>query len=278
MVLENFLKSKNIKTHSLLICFLCFIYVFLAYIVSLFFFSDFLSLSILFTLTLMVVPSMSTILMLDEKTDMKSGIKFFIKNHKVVFRVYFFSFIGFFFGFILLGSMFGYDDAFDYQLNLLKEQRGLSYKLIDDFRNLDVEPGFDNFMGVFSTNLYVMLICFVLSLYFGAGAIFLVTLNASVFAVFISYVINYASKSIAHGFSILGVTLIYFIPEIAGFLLAAVAGGVLSRLIITKDYKKEDAGKVLQNIFVKLCLGIFLILIAALIEVYISYGWMKMVI
>ena len=63
-----------------------------------------------------------------------------------------------------------------------------------------------------------------------------------------------------------------------GFLLAAVAGGVLSRLIVTKDYKKIDAGKVVQNVFVKLCLGILLILVAAFIEVYISYGWMKMII
>ncbi len=278
MVLESFLKSKSINSHSLIICFLCFIYVFIAYLVSYYFFSGFLSLAILFTLTLMVVPSMNAVLALDEKTDIKSGIQHFFRNHKTVFKVYFFSFIGFFLGFLLLGSIFGYYDAFDYQMNLLKEQRGLSAELIEGFKNFQGSPDFDNFVGVFSTNLYVMLICFVLSLYFGAGAIFLITLNASVFAVFISYVIDYASKSLAHGFSILGVTLIYFIPEIGGFLLAAVAGGVLSRLIVTRDYKKNDAGKVMQNIFVKLCLGIFLIFIAALIEVYVSYGWMKMII
>jgi len=277
MVLENFLKSKSINSHSLLICFLSFVYVFIAYLVSYYFFSGFLSLAILFTLTLMVVPSMNTILSLDEKTDIKSGIKHFMRNHRVVFKVYFFSFIGFFLGFLLLGSIFGYE-PFSYQLDLLKDQRGLSAGLIEGFKNFEGNPGFENFVGVFSTNLYVMLICFVLSLYFGAGAIFLVTLNASVFAVFISYVINYASKSFVHGLSIFGITLIYFIPEIVGFLLAAVAGGVLSRLIVTKDYKKIDAGKVVQNVFVKLCLGILLILVAAFIEVYISYGWMKMII
>src|SRR3989338_9297588 len=103
MVLEQILDSTRIKKHALFIFFLTFFFVFVGYIVSTFFFGNFVSISMLFTLTLLLSPSLAHIIDLEEEIERKEGIHHFFRNHRNIIQVYLFAFLGIFFGFLVLG-------------------------------------------------------------------------------------------------------------------------------------------------------------------------------
>lgn len=116
---------------------------------------------------------------------------------------------------------------------------------------------------IFTNNLQVMAVSFIFSLVFGAGAIFIIVWNASVLGVYIGQL----SKEIWH---IPLVTLSFLphgIPEIAGYLVAGLAGGILSAGILRK--RKGILEGILVDSLKLLLLGILLIAVAAVVEVYL---------
>src|SRR3989344_6568423 len=102
MVLEQFLQTHRIKKHALFIFVLSFFYVLIGYVVSVIFFDTAISIAILFTLSLLLAPSLAHILSIEEKIERKYRLHHFFHNHKDVFKVYFFCFLGLFAGFLLI--------------------------------------------------------------------------------------------------------------------------------------------------------------------------------
>ena len=148
---------------------------------------------------------------------------------------------------------------------------------------------------IFKNNLHVMIISFVLSLFYGAGALFLITLNASIFASALARVIRvslqnmdfFVIKSLENmdflfthtffstlGFALcnLGIMFFHLIPEVSGYLLAAISGGVLSRALIKEKINSENFRIVFFD-SIKLLMGaIIFLIVAAFIENKISKG------
>ncbi|MEE9323549.1 MAG: stage II sporulation protein M [Candidatus Aenigmarchaeota archaeon] len=123
---------------------------------------------------------------------------------------------------------------------------------------------FPSFLAILTNNLEVMVFAFIFSLLFGAGAVFIIVWNASILGTAIGEI----SKSV---FEIPAVTLSFLphgIPEIVGYLCAGLAGGLISAAIL-----RCRSTRVLKIIFLDsikiLMVGIFFILIAAGIEVYL---------
>ena len=109
-----------------------------------------------------------------------------------------------------------------------------------------------------------MFIAFIFSLIFGAGAVFIIAWNASVLGVYIGEL----SKHVWH-IPIISLTFLpHGIPEIGGYIVAGLAGGILSAAILRK--RNMEAIRYITLDSVKLLLlGAALILIAAGIEVYL---------
>ena len=121
-----------------------------------------------------------------------------------------------------------------------------------------------NFNAIVSNNLQVMLFAFIFSFIFGAGAIFIIVWNASVLGVFIG--------QLSKGFSVLHIPLVslsfwgHGIPEIAGYLFAALSGGLISAAIIRKN-STEVLRQVIFDALKLLLIAIALFFLAGAIEV-----------
>ncbi|MBS3175690.1 stage II sporulation protein M [Candidatus Woesearchaeota archaeon] len=277
MVLEQILDSARVKRHIVFIFSLAFLFVFVGYLVSTLFFGSEVSVAMLFTLTLLLSPSMAHLVSNEEYIERKEGIHHFFRNHKAIFKVYFFIFLGVFAGFFVLGMYGNYYSTFDYQIQFLQSQQGLTTELVDDYLQHGYTPNFENFIGLFGENIKVMLITFVLAIFYGAGSVFLVTLNASVFAAFLVFVINYFSKISSYALQTIGVFLIHLIPEITGFFLASLAGSLLSRAILVEKFGSRGYSNILKDCALLLCVAAFFTLLGSFLEVYVSSQLMRTV-
>jgi len=131
--------------------------------------------------------------------------------------------------------------------------------------------GVQNVMNIFANNIYVLIFTLLFSLAFGAGAIFILAWNASVIAVAIGifakgnlfYLPCGILRYIVHGF-----------PEIAGYFIVALAGGIISVAIIRKDLRGERMWRILQDALILIIIAVIMMFLAALIEVYITPDFM----
>ena len=125
----------------------------------------------------------------------------------------------------------------------------------------------DRIVNIFLNNIYVLMFTLVFSLIFGAGAIFILAWNASVIAA----AIGIFSKSSLSNLP-LGIIryMIHGIPEIGSYFTGALAGGIISIAIIKHDLKSEKFWIILQDSLNLIILAVVLLIIAALIEVFIT--------
>ena len=125
----------------------------------------------------------------------------------------------------------------------------------------------EKIVNIFANNIYVLIFTLVFSLIFGAGAIFILAWNASVIAA----AVGIFSKSSLSNLP-LGIAryMIHGIPEIAAYLIAALAGGIVSIAVIRHNIKSEKFWKTLQDSLNLIILAVVVLFIAALIEVFIT--------
>ena len=129
---------------------------------------------------------------------------------------------------------------------------------------------------IFKNNLYVMGIAFILSLFYGSGALFLTTLNGSIFASALASAVKMKLQTVSpfltYAFISCNVSIMFFhmIPEVASYLLAAIAGGVLSKAFIREKFLSKNFKKVLKDAFILLIAAFIVLVIAMLIEINIS--------
>jgi len=133
---------------------------------------------------------------------------------------------------------------------------------------------------IFLNNLKVLFFCIVFAFLYGTGAIFILTWNASVVATAIG---NFFKTELAQGASSVGMSSmsVYFgaaslsvlrymthgILEMASYFIAGLAGGIISIALI-KHNLKED--KVLVDALDMILLSLGFLVVAALVEVYIT--------
>jgi len=203
--------------------------------------SDFGFLAVLFT----IIPSVYFIVLLIKKEEIseEAGIKkgkiLFWKTHGKDIAILLLYFFGVTISFAVWSFVLP-EDTFSAQTIKINEIRGTG---------AITQQGM--FESIFTNNLQVMAVAFIFSIIFGAGAIFIIVWNASVLGVFIGQF----SKSlwqiplVSLGF------LPHGIPEIGGYLSAALAGGILKYVLL-------DSAKLLL-------LGIALVALGAGIEAFL---------
>ena len=133
-----------------------------------------------------------------------------------------------------------------------------------------------SFVKIFLNNLRVLAFALVFSLLYGAGAIFIITWNASLVGVTIANSVRtiVAAGSTAGYFAAFPLGMMRYlthgIPEIFAYFIAGLAGGVISVAIMKKHFGTPKFTHALIDFFALMMLSIFLILVAAAIEVTIS--------
>ena len=139
------------------------------------------------------------------------------------------------------------------------------------------------FIKIFFNNMKVLSFAILFAFIYGAGAIFILTWNATVIATAIgnfirSNITQYASSgglikaaSYFHIFS-LGLLkyLVHGIPEIMAYFYGGLAGGIISVAIIRHHYSTENFSHIVKDASELLLIAISFLFVAALLEVYVS--------
>lgn len=275
MALDDLFKSKFLK-HGPYVSFIFgFGLTIVAFFTSLVFFRDYISVSTIFLTTLLLTPTFILMLKSEVKIDRQYGLRNFFKNHKTIFEVYFFSFIGIFLAFVFLGLAVqdrpgAYNSLFEFQLNFLEFQQGVNVEVVQNFVESTLTPSLGEVIALSSHDLIVVLICFGLSFVYGASAIFLIILNGSVFANFIIFVIRIIAENTTQGIQAFLIFLIHLIPEISGFLLAAIAGGVASKALVLEMNESNALRNVFKDVTVLLLISIGLVIVSTILEVFVT--------
>ncbi len=143
--------------------------------------------------------------------------------------------------------------------------------------------GGELFVQILGNNLKVLLFCLFFSFFYGAGALFILTWNASVISAaigtfFRDHISSYASQfgfaKAAGYFHIFSLSLLrYFIhglPEILGYFIGGLAGGIISFAVIRHDFGTPVFNKILTDSLYLIVLAVFVLVVAAILEVYVT--------
>lgn len=120
---------------------------------------------------------------------------------------------------------------------------------------------YTSFVRVLTNNMQVMGFAFIFSLLFGAGAVFIIVWNASILGVYIGRL----SETVAHIPLSALPFLPHGIPEIGGYLIAGIAGGMISAAVI-RGHKKTIVAGIFRDSMKMLALALIFVFLGALIE------------
>ncbi len=136
---------------------------------------------------------------------------------------------------------------------------------------------------IIANNLKVLLFCLFFSFFYGAGAIFILTWNASVISAAVGTFIrnNISAYATAAGltkvggyFHIFSLGLLRYaihgIPEILAYFIGGLAGGIISVAVIRHDFGTKTFKKIIFDSFDLIALAVAVVFIAGLLEVYVT--------
>jgi uncharacterized membrane protein SpoIIM required for sporulation len=139
------------------------------------------------------------------------------------------------------------------------------------------------FNRIFFNNVKVLIFCILFAFFYGAGAIFILTWNASVVAAAIGNLIKLSMAKYASvaGFAkIAAVTqtvtysfsryFLHGLPEMFAYMVAGLAGGIISVAVINHDFGSDNFQKIILDASTLLIIAISVLFTAAVMESYIT--------
>ncbi len=283
MVLESLLSPQKAEEKPWNLFFLGAIYAFLGVFLSLWVFAEQSTIVMVLLTVMACVPLMYNTLKLEEKKDLEiKNEKNLLKEHSKALIAFLFLFMGMTLAFSLAylflpgGTV---ETLFSSQIDTITE---INSKVTEEsISGNTYSEGL--LLRILSNNVKVMLFCVFFSFFYGAGAIFILTWNATVIAAAIgnfvrTHLSSYASQlgliGIGSYLQVYGLSLLrYFIhglPEIFSYIVGGMAGGLISVAVIKHDFSSESFGRVLKDATSLIILAVAILVVAALIEVYVT--------
>ena len=256
------LSPKKAVRHPFEIIFVVFFYTSISLFMSLWIFPEHASIVMIFLAVIACLYIVEGVLIVEEKKESNINSEaWLLKQHS---KTLWFLFL-LFFGFLITYTIWTIAlpetilvNAFESQNSAYQDIITITGKVISH----------ENFQTILSNNLRVLFLSLLFAVFFGAGAIFILAWNASI----MGFVIGTLAKTIGL-ISLPHIFLKYFIhgiPEILSYLAAALAGSILFISIIKGDIKKGNAKRIFIDSFIIVIISIIFLIIAALIETYIS--------
>lgn len=243
-----------------------FVYATLAIFVSIYLFREYSSMVMVSFTTMVSVPLIYGAIKIEEKKDMHiSSETRLLKEHGKVLAFFMFMFLGyvvsFSFWYVVLPNT-TIIHLFDAQINTLN---AINAPATGNAINMGA-----TIAKIFFNNIRVLLFCLIFAFFYGFGAIFILTWNASVLATLIGSIIRESSGSYLIAPIVLLKYAIHGIPEIAAYFLAGLAGGIISIAVIRHDFGTKQFKHVLTDSLDLTILSVLLLVVAALLEVFVS--------
>ena len=198
--------------------------------------------------------------MLEEEFIREHHEKFFWVRHEKDIMVMMFFFLGLTFAFAFWSFIMP-ENLFQIQIAKINQIKGIS----SGVTGAAVEDQASFFSRILLNNLQVMGFSFFFSFIFGAGMVFIIAWNASILGVYVGAKL---SETVWHIPLVTLGFLPHGIPEIAGFVAAGLAGGLLSAAFI----RNRDSHMLKIIIFDSakiMGIAVSLIFMAAAIEAYL---------
>ena len=277
MVLESILSPPRAERQPLAVFILGFAYATLAIFLSMWIFEEQSSMVMVFLSAMAAVPLMYHLLRFEENKDLTVEGKSMLREHAPALLFYLVLFSGmavaFSFWYVALPT--------DVASGLFRVQTQTISNLNQQVTGKITQTAL--LSKIFLNNIKVLIFCILFSFLYGAGAIFILTWNASVIGAaagnFIrSHMAKFAGVA---GFSKVATYMyvsslsilryaVHGIPEIFAYIIAAVAGGILSMAIVKHDFGTGKFEKVLLDVSDLLLLAVLVLFIAAMLEVFVT--------
>lgn len=275
MVFESFSSPFSAVKKPSHMFFIGALYATIAVFLSLWLFKQYASLVMVFLTVVATVPLMYKTMKMEEKFDTKTESEGrMLKEHARVLEYLVFLFMGYvvvFTLFFIASPPQIVERLFSTQLETIS---AINSQITGHaFSSLSI------FGQIFQNNIKVLMFCLFFSFFYGAGAIFILTWNASVISAAIGDFIRnkiaaVALPSLFSYFYIFPLGLLrYFIhgiPEIAAYFLGGLAGGIISVAMINHDLESDHFKNIFIDALDLILLAILVLFVAGLMEVYIT--------
>ena len=279
MVVESLLFPVKAEKNPWEMFFIGFLYASIGIFLSLWIFRSQASLVMVFMITMAALPLFYSTMKLEESKDMlidnESSI---LKEHNKAISFFMFMFIG-----IVVACALWYTALPTTVISDLFEKQIGTIQVISNQVSGNAISNLDAFWRIFFNNFKVMAFAILFAFIYGAGAIFILTWNATVIGAAIG---NFIRLNLSEFTAQLGLTQIgsylhvvsvgllkyavHGLPEIAAYFYGALAGGILSVALINKHYKTEKFSKVMVDFSELILIAIGFLLAGSFLEVYVT--------
>jgi uncharacterized membrane protein SpoIIM required for sporulation len=219
--------------------------------------------------SLLILPSLQKLLALEESQAARENFfnifKLF-KDHSDIFKIYFFMFLG-----ILLSFAF-----FSLVWPPLATSRIFAEQSSFILGGATGKAATGGILSMLiANNFKVLIVALLASLFYGTGAVFIITWNASVWGVIFGLIAkNSAAAAGTHPTIFFILMLIAVFPHMAfeafAYFLGAISGGVLSKAVIREKLFSNRFNQIIKDSMMMFILAVIVVIIAALIEVYFT--------
>ena len=279
MVVEYLLNPFKAEKKPWEMFFIGFLYTSIGIFLSLWIFRSESSLIMVFMITIAALPIFYNTIKLEESKDMiidKESI--ILKEHNKAISFFMYMFIG-----ITIASALWYVLLPTSTINQLFDKQTGTIQSINNQVSGNVMYNLNIFWKIFFNNFKVLAFSILFSFIFGAGAIFILTWNATVIGAAIgnfirSNISNYTGSlgllEAGNYFHIVSLGLLKYavhgIPEIAAYFYGGLSGGIISVALIRKHYNTKKFPVIMRDFSELLLIAIGFLIAAAFLEVYVT--------
>lgn len=269
MVLEELIFPETAEHNPGELFFLGLLYASVGILLSLWIFKTEASMIMVLLTVIASMPLVYKTLKREEKKDMFiEKERKLLKEHGKALKFLMYLFFGFIVGYALWFIFLPIDSA----SNLFRAQiatiNQINSKVIGNAISDNV------FFQILFNNLRVLFFAIIFALFYGAGAIFILTWNASVIG---SAIGDFAKNKIAgisnYFISIpiaIGRYMTHGVFEILAYFVGGLAGGIISVAIINHDISSDKFKVIIRDSLDLILLSIILLILAAFVEVFIT--------
>lgn len=273
MVLELLVNPRKITGKPWEMFLIGFVYSAIAVLLSFWIFRDYVSIVMITLTTIAAVPFVHAVIRREERkeVEIKEEHKL-LKEHGKAISMFLWLFLGFVASFCILYIFLSsgmIEKVFGAQMQTIVAVRSTpTGNYIADFSALST---------IFFNNLKILFFCIAFSFFYGAGAIFILTWNASVMATAVG---SFIRANLLHTSGVMGYLqitslgllqyMLHGIPEIAAYFVGGLASGIISFAIVRHDFRGGNFKHILRDALDLILVALFILFVAALIEVFIT--------
>ncbi len=234
--------------------------------------------------SILLLPSLNALLTIEENQlehEEKTGknkskmwmVKRLWKDHYDIIEVYMYMFLGIFFTYCVIAFTFPETAVirfFEPMLAVVGISGGATTLL--GWASNVAGP---TILSIFINNFIVTIVCLLLSLIYGAGAIIFITWNAAVWGVVIGFYAKQAliSTSGANPVTVFLATVLPFFPhmimEALPYFTAAIVGGIVSKAALREELFSPRFNEIIKDAAIVMILSLCILLAAAIVEIKI---------